>query len=483
MSQSGARRAHTFKCWITTTAEETDENDSVAISAPVFRELPLRRAPPPLSPAMSDRQEVLRAAWLEGQQGRLSAQGEARAWALREAWKATQKTTYGMLSFVASHVTKVGGGQPTPSAVQQFFEKVDADPEWYPGKAEPNARGPKSAIAPRSQNVVAQSAMSMKRRGEEPTYPALVAANPVALLNPATGKPVGKKRVYAILRERCYDDPGNPQDAWSHHVRFSKSALTADNMAKRRRWGEQELAAGHREEWYFKNLVWTDICNSILARTEQRQQMMTLARKGTKGWMSADSKAESKNLLGKKTALKQNSWDAIRVWWAPILTQGKLHVEILGTDFPGETAEGARILAGAVRKSLNIRFQQTPAPNVLFVDRGPGFWATNSGRITGGFKAALEEHNLKTYYKDDAGKQPGNLQEVLLHETAVSWIRRREAMNRMTKPWEETPEEFATRLKGVVQEINDTLNVDGLCRAFKQRVQKLVDRDGDRISH
>ena len=66
---------------------------------------------------------------------------------------------------------------------------------------------------------------------------------------------------------------------------------------------------------------------------------------------------------------------------------------------------------------------------------------------------------------------------------SVSWIRRREAMNRMTKPWEETPEEFATRLKGVVQEINDTLNVDGLCRAFKQRVQKLVDRDGDRISH
>ena len=46
-----------------------------------------------------------------------------------------------------------------------------------------------------------------------------------------------------------------------------------------------------------------------------------------------------------------------------------------------------------------------------------------------------------------------------------------------------TPEEFATRLKGVVQDISDTLNVDGLCRAFIQRVQKLVDRDGDRISH
>ena len=107
----------------------------------------------------------------------------------------------------------------------------------------------------------------------------------------------------------------------------------------------------------------------------------------------------------------------------------------------------------------------------------------NSGRIKGGFKAALQANNLKTYYKDDAGRQPGNLQEVLLHETAVSWIRRREALNRMTKPWEETPEQFATRLKGVVQEINDTLNVEGLCRAFKQRVQKLVDRVGDRISY
>ena len=78
----------------------------------------------------------------------------------------------------------------------------------------------------------------------------------------------------------------------------------------------------------------------------------------------------------------------------------------------------------------------------------------------------MQENNLKTYYKDDAGQQPGNLQEVMLHETAVSWIRRREALNRMSKPWEETPEHCTTRLKSVVEEINQTLNVEGLCRAF-----------------
>ena len=36
---------------------------------------------------------------------------------------------------------------------------------------------------------------------------------------------------------------------------------------------------------------------------------------------------------------------------------------------------------------------------------------------------------------------------------------------------------------GLVQEINDTLNVDSLCRAFEERVHEVVERGGDRISH
>ena len=105
------------------------------------------------------------------------------------------------------------------------------------------------------------------------------------------------------------------------------------------------------------------------------------------------------------------------------------------------------------------------------------------GRITRGFKSALLENGLNPYFKDDAGIQPGNIQEVLLHETAMSWIRRSDSLNRMTKPWDETPEQFAMRLTDIVHEINDTLKVEGLCRSFKQRVQKLLERDGERISH
>ncbi len=79
--------------------------------------------------------------------------------------------------------------------------------------------------------------------------------------------------------------------------------------------------------------------------------------------------------------------------------------------------------------------------------------------------------------------QPGKLQEVLLHETAVSWTRYREGKNRMQRPWEETMAQFGSRLKGIVQDINDSLDVDGLCRALPKRVQGVIDAEGDRLKH
>ena len=209
---------------------------------------------------------------------------------------------------------------------------------------------------------------------------------------------------------------------------------------------------------------------------------MALARKGKKGWGSEKTKKASRNLVGKKEALKQKSWDSIRVWWAPVLACGKLHIEMLGDDFPGEKAEGAPILVSKVKAALNVRFQSGSQPSVLFVDRGAAFWATSTGKITPQFKSSLREHSLRAYYRDDASGQPGQLSEVLLHETAVSWIRHRETATRPLRPWKETAEEFATRMRGICQDINSTLDVAGLCREFPSRVQALVVAEGDRIN-
>ena len=57
-------------------------------------------------------QEALRALWLSGATGKLSAMIQVIAWPLRGAWRATHDTTYGVLVFVAKHVKKVGGGRP-----------------------------------------------------------------------------------------------------------------------------------------------------------------------------------------------------------------------------------------------------------------------------------------------------------------------------------------------------------------------------------
>ena len=159
-------------------------------------------------------QDLLKKAWHGGRKGHLSPLSEARAWALREIWRDAGKPDYGMLTYIAGKVRKQGGGNPTHSAMSQFFAKVDADPQWFPGKSLQEQFGPPSVITPRNQAIVARSAMAMKARGEEPTYSALVANNPEQLLNPQTGQAVGKKRVYAMLEERCYDDPTDPEDTW-----------------------------------------------------------------------------------------------------------------------------------------------------------------------------------------------------------------------------------------------------------------------------
>ena len=139
------------------------------------------------------------------------------------------------------------------------------------------------------------------------------------------------------------------------------------------------------------------------------------------------------------------------------------------------------MLVDRVRKAVNVRFHGENKPSVLLTDKGRGFYSARGSKITKEYKQALADNCLTAYNGDDASAQPGNLQEVLLHETAVAWVRHREKTVRPVRPWEETPAQFATRLRGIFQDINDNLNVEGLCRSLPKRLQALVDAEGDRI--
>ena len=43
--------------------------------------------------------------------------------------------------------------------------------------------------------------------------------------------------------------------------------------------------------------------------------------------------------------------------------------------------------------------------------------------------------------------------------------------------------EFGTRMKGIAQEINDKLDVEGLCRGMNKRLRRLAEAEGGRLPH
>ena len=488
-------------------------------------------------------QEVLRQAWLEGRDGNLNALGEAKAWALREVWRANHDNDYGLLPFVAARVAKCGFDEehPSTSALYQLFSKMDGDDAWFPGKSYQVKHGPAKALNGTCVQAIATSAMAAKKRKIEPTYKLIVGSCENAIINPDTGKPVDKKIVYEIFRKNCFDE--NADEPWQHKARYSKTALPGQMTVRRLAFGEHVQAWGLSAVWYFHNIVWVDLCNSILPLSETKASDQALSRKGKKGWGSPGCELATCNLRGDKASEKQNSWDTMKIWWAPILSRGKLHIEIFDANFPGENSAGAAVLVAKTRAAVNVRFQSHDTlPKIMWTDRGKGFYSNLNGRITGTaaalckkpstweerplvscehrwerggdtvsvrivwvgcdsfnprgfafytrflcrtlrgkFKLALAEHCFTAMLGEDGSIQPGRLQELMLHETVVSWIRNRLAKSVPTRAWEESRDAYTARLKACGEDINRTCRLDDLCHAFPHRIDTLVDRQGGRL--
>ena len=103
-----------------------------------------------------------------------------KAWALRQMYLEEGYPEKGMYVKIAAKVQKVGGGTPGPDAVRKLVQKIEADPDWYPGKQLGERRGRKRALTPQARAAVKRSAEAMKAQGLEPTYPLIVARCPGA---------------------------------------------------------------------------------------------------------------------------------------------------------------------------------------------------------------------------------------------------------------------------------------------------------------
>ena len=428
------------------------------------------------------KQDLLRNAWLDAKSGGLPGREQAKAWALRELWKHSGKGEHGMKTFICTKLKKKGGGSPTVPSLCTLFDKIDADPDWFPGKANYDNCGAPCTMTSQNRAAIARCAMAMKADGVEPTYGKVVAACPKAALNPKTKQFFCKDTIYGIMQEDCYDD--DPMLPWVHKARYSKKALTTDMMERREKFADYLLGLDHAVLWYYYRVVWVDLCSSILPKSEKKANEMALARKGGKGWISPGSELASENTKADKANLKQKSWDTVRIWWFPLLSRGKLHVEIFDAGFPGETPAGARTLIEKVRSVVNVRFQAAASkPEIIFTDRGRGFFWPNSGGITPDYKEALDENGFTAFMGCNAVKQPGSCQDMMLHETAVSWLRTRLATSTPTKCWEETREQYGNRLKRCCEEVNKDCDVEGLCKQFPKRIRLLKQKEGDRLKY
>ena len=177
----------------------------------------------------------------------------------------------------------------------------------------------------------------------------------------------------------------------------------------------------------------------------------------------------------------QNSWDTERVWWSPFLVRGKLHVEVFPSSFGGETPDGAAALVDVIPRVLAARFPNAAKPRVVMTDRGRGFFWPANGNITPQYRSALRRNGLRAFAGENAADQPANAGDVLLHETAVSWLRQLMTLSLPTRPWAEAREEFATRLREAAQKVNDNYEVADLCREFPNRLDDLVNKRGDKL--
>ena len=109
------------------------------------------------------KQDMLRSAWLGAKEGSLSGKEQAKAWALREIWRDADEADHGMKTYIAGKLKKQGGGAPSSEAVRQFFEKVDADDAWFPGKANHDDVGAPSVMTGQQRAALARCAMTMKK--------------------------------------------------------------------------------------------------------------------------------------------------------------------------------------------------------------------------------------------------------------------------------------------------------------------------------
>ena len=143
-------------------------------------------------------------------------------------------------------------------------------------------------------------------------------------------------------------------------------------------------------------------------------------------WMSGDSasKESSKNLRTSPYTNKTTQWGDEKVWWFMVLAQGKVHIHVVGKDWQQGSRGQAQMVVKLPIVLKKMLGADASAPDVVFTDRGPGFYHPSTGNICAEYQQALQEHGFRPWAGEQSKWQPPDIPDLLLHETAVAWVRK-----------------------------------------------------------
>ena len=437
---------------------------------------------------------ALREAWTAASAGRIPPSEQSKLWGAREALRmlGEDDTQYQWMAeqvFVNGKNNHLSKQHPHRQSVKDFFTRVDgAGKVWYPGRADGDAPGAKTQLTPGKRKAICGSMMAAKKRGERPCYDLAKSYCPKAIVNPNTNKPFSRQKINDLLTSERYDK--DPNEPWEFRFGCKRRALSAEDMQSRVEWARRLLREDRTAAWFLANIIWVDICSKVIpgnAKKALDQQHAADMRKLQ--LISPGAAHKSANLGGTVTSDKQAGFGDTRVFFTFVMTRGKIGVDVF-TDvagYPGGTPDGARMLVDRLPALLDTMLgRESRKPRTIFTDRGPGFFHRRWGTITGAYKSALKEHGFSAWAGPNslqgARAQPGDIPDVLLHETAISWLRRREEKTRPLAPWHETPAQLRQRLQRLAKVINRDLGVRELCMEFPQRLSDLVKKTGgDRL--
>ena len=106
----------------------------------------------------------------------------------------------------------------------------------------------------------------------------------------------------------------------------------------------------------------------------------------------------------------------------------------------------------------------------------------STGSITPQYAEACEKHGFKTWAGDHAKWQPPDIPDMLLHETAVSWIRKYLKFNpvKFTEDKQANKQRVIDALQDAARYANTYYEVGDLCMAFPERLKVLDAKEGER---